>query len=177
MRPDPRYPDAPRANTFQCGLEFQDFVCQLLAREHIILQNMHSRTFQISVGENLQGFEIKFDGRCSDTGRLSIEVAEKSRDIASRPWVPSGIMRDDRTWLYIQGNHEVLFVFAKNWLRRWYAEKEPETMEKFGTVRTFYLPIEVAEVMAARVIRCDGDAVRYVNGAAHPASSTARLGR
>lgn len=153
MLPDPRYPDAPRPDTFEAGLEFQDFVCRELAREHIVLQNTCSKRWQIEMGENLQGFEIKFDARCSDTGQLSIEVAEKSRDLTSSPWVPSGIMRHDNTWLYIQGNYRVLYIFAKNWLQRWYAEKEPETKEKFGTIRTFYLKTEMAEIAAARVLR------------------------
>lgn len=159
MSRDPRYPDAPRQGTYQIGLEFQDFVCRELAREHIILQNTCSKKWQIEVGENLQGFEIKFDARCSDTGRLSIEVAEKARDLPLAPWVPSGIMRGDNTWLYIQGNYQTLYIFAKNWLRRWYTEKSPETEEKFGTIRTFYLKTEVAEVMAARVIRPDCAAI------------------
>ena len=72
-----RYPDCPDANSFQSGLEFQDFVCLRLAQEHVILQNTGSKLYQLRIGENLQGFEIKLDRRCTETGRLSIEIAEQ----------------------------------------------------------------------------------------------------
>lgn len=147
----PIYPDA-RPQAFQVGLEYQDFVCMLLAREHIILQNIGSKMYQFKVGENLQGFEIKYDERCTDTTRLSIEVAEKSRNDPDAPWISSGIMRDDNTWLYIQGNYDTVFVFAKKWLVRYFKERKPEVEEKFGTIRTFYLPFSVAEVGAARIL-------------------------
>lgn len=149
---DPIYPDAKSATSFQDGVEFQDFVCRELAKNGIILQNFSSKKYQFEVGENMQGFEIKLDRRCTETGRLSIEVEER-RENGCGPWVPSGIMRDDNTWLYMQGNREVLFIFAKNWLRRLFEEKNPEVAEKMGTVRTFYLPVRIAERFAAKVIR------------------------
>ncbi len=150
-KPDPIYVDAKSATSYQDGLDYQDFVCARLAKLHIIVQNIASKKFQFDVGENLQGFEIKLDERCADTGRLSIEVAEKSR--ADRPdWTPSGIMRDDNSWLYIQGNYDIIFIFAKNWLRRWHDKKRPLIEDKHGTIRTFYLDFKVARTMAARVI-------------------------
>jgi len=147
---EPHYPDAPRSSTFQDGLEFQDFVCEQLARQHIVLQNLSSKRYQFEVGENLQGFEIKFDGRCSDTGRLSIEIAEKA-SATNVAWIPSGIYRDDNSWLYIQGNYSVLFLFAKNWLRRYYESKRPGTHDSHGTVRKFYLPLMLARECAVKV--------------------------
>lgn len=149
--PEPHYPDAPRATTFHDGLEFQDFVCSTLARHHVILQNLASKKFQHEVGENLQGFEIKFDGPCTQTKRLSIEIAEKSRADMPR-WTPSGIFRNDNSWLYLQGNYSVLFVFAKNWLIRYYRVKQPDVFESYGTVRKFYLPFKLARECAVRVI-------------------------
>lgn len=146
------YPDA-RPNSFGVGLEYQDFVCTLLAKENIILQNLGSKLYQLKVGENLQGFEIKYDERCTDTGRLSIEVAEKSRDDPALPWTSSGILRYDNTWLYIQGNYSVVYIFAKNWLLRYYHEKQPEIESFNGTIRRFFLPFPVADKCAAKVIR------------------------
>ena len=64
---------------------------------HIILQNMSSQKYQFNIGENLQGFEIKLDTRCTETGRMSIEVAEKSRADSTK-WTPSGIYREDNSW-------------------------------------------------------------------------------
>lgn len=124
-----------------------------LARDNIILQNLGSKLYQLKVGENLQGFEIKYDERCTDTGRLSIEVAEKSRNDSNLRWTPSGIFRDDNTWLYIQGNYNVIYVFAKNWLIRWHNLKKPKIDSKKGTIRTFYLPFRIADIMAAKVLR------------------------
>lgn len=104
------------------------------------------------MGENLQGFEIKLDEPCIRTGRLSIEMFEKSRDDISLPWSKSGIQRNDNTWLYIQGNREVLFVFPKNLLTRYYNHNKPQLTEKRGTIQTFYLPIDWAIRNAAKVI-------------------------
>lgn len=151
---EPVYPDAKSPTSFRDGIEFQDFVCHQLALRHVVLQNLSSKKYQLQMGENLQGFEIKKDDWCTTSKRLSIEIAEKS--CASMPnWTPSGIMRKDNTWLYIQGNYSKIFIFAKNWLVRWYEQKAPELEDKpkLGpTVRTFYLPFSVAEVMAALVI-------------------------
>lgn len=154
--PDPFYPDAKHADSWQRGVEFQDFVCARLARDNIILQNLQSRHWQYRIGENLQGFEIKLDSRCTETGQLSIEVAEKSR-AANALWIPSGIMRDDNSWLYIQGNYEVLFVFAKKTLRAWHKQKQPELHESFGTVQKFYLALKDADRCAARTLRFTAD--------------------
>lgn len=155
-RVEPSYPDAKSPSSFQDGLEFQDFVCTTLAAQGIVLQNLSSRKYQYDVGENLQGFEIKLDSRCTDTMRLSIEVAEKTRDDSFLPWTPSGICRDDNSWLYIQGNYQVLFVFAKNWLNRYYTEKRPEVVQNRPTIKTFFLPFSIAKRCAAKVIEING---------------------
>jgi len=141
------YPHSPVKDSLEKGLSFQDFVCIELAKRHIVLQNIGSKRFQLEVGENLQGFEIKLDNGCTKFGHLSIEVAEKaSRDRLW--WTPSGIMRNDNSILYIQGNYEAFWVFAKNWLRRWKDEKCPEVDEFNGTIQRFFLDIEIADVCA-----------------------------
>lgn len=153
------YPDA-RENAVEDGLAFQDFVCTELAKHGLIIQNYSSKRYQYEVGENVQGFEIKQDRRCTDTQRLSIEIAEKTR--ADRPeWTPSGIMRDDNSWLYIQGNDEVIFVFAKRTLLLLYEHmKGQQTLQLHEepkgnpTVRAFFLPLKTAERNAAKVIYC-----------------------
>lgn len=151
QRNDPQYPNAKTKTSFQDGMEFQDFVCCTLAQTGIVLQNLSSKKWQFEVGENLQGFEIKLDNLCTKTKRLSIEVAEKSR--ADNPeWIPSGIMRNDNSWLYIQGNENVLFIFQKSLLRKFLEQRKPEVVDSLGTVRKFYLPILKAEDMAAKTI-------------------------
>jgi len=122
---EPVYPDAKSESSFQDGLEFQDFVCEKLAGESIILQNFCSKKYQFAVGENLQGVEIKYDSWCSKSGRISIEVAEKTRNDSSLQWTPSGICREDNSWLYIQGNYKLLFIFAKRFLLNYYNNKNP----------------------------------------------------
>ena len=152
---DPLYLDAKSATSYQDGMEYQDFVCERLARHHIILQNIASRKFQYEIGENLQGFEIKLDRRCLETGQLSIEVAEKTA-ANNALWVPSGIRREDNSWLYIQGNYDIIFIFSKKLLCEYQEKKKPEILESRGTVRKFYLLLDVARRWAARVIEGEG---------------------
>lgn len=150
VRPDPFYPDAKRPTVFREGIEYQDFVCTELAKRHIILQNFSSKKYQFDVGENLQGFEIKLDNLCTQTHRLSIETAERSRKEIPN-FTPSGIYRDDNSWLYIHGNYECIFVFAKNFLRALHRSgRYPE--HEIDTIRKFYLPWDDARKYAATFI-------------------------
>lgn len=141
------YPHATVANSLEKGLAFQDFVCVQLAKRHIVLQNIGSKKYQLEVGENLQGFEIKLDSRCTDTNRLSIEVYEKTaRDVLF--WTPSGILRDDNSIVYIQGNYDCFWVFMKNWLVRYFEHKSPIVEEFNGTIQRFFLPVSEADIGA-----------------------------
>lgn len=145
----PTYKHSPVRDSFEKGMEFQDYVCLRLAKEGIILQNISSKRFQFEVGENLQGFEIKLDRRCTETEQLSIEVAEKSsRDVLI--WTDSGIMREDNSWLYIQGNYDAFWVFARDWLLRYYGAKSPDVSEFNGTIRRWFLPIDHADKYALK---------------------------
>lgn len=141
------YPHATVADSLEKGLAFQDFVCIELAKRNIVLQNIGSKKYQFEVGENLQGFEIKLDRRCTETKRLSIELYEKtSRDVMF--WTPSGILRSDNSIVYIQGNYQCFWVFMKNWLVRYYEQKSPEVEEFNGTIKRFFLPFAEADVGA-----------------------------
>ncbi len=110
-----RYPDAPmdeNGDTIVKGDEYEDFVCDVIAeRCGIILRTYKSAKRQFSVGENKAGFEIKLDKQHEKYGHLSIEVAERTR--ASGPWYRSGIFRNDNSWLYIQGNKNIFWIFFK----------------------------------------------------------------
>ena len=148
---EPYYPDAKRPTTFKDGVEYQDFVCEQLAlRGNIVLQNFASKRYQLEIGENLQGFEIKFDARITDTGNVSIEIKEKSRaDIPN--WTPSGIYRDDNSWLYIQGNYDILFIFAKKFLIELHKSgRYPE--HELSTIVKFHIPIDHAKRWSAKYI-------------------------
>lgn len=150
-KPKPHYPDGKRSTLFEEGLEFQDFVADLLLSElGIALTSYSSQKFQLR-GENRQGMEIKLDRRMSDTGRISFEVAEKSNS-KIRDWTPSGIMRDDNSWLYIQGNYKKLFVFGKEILKLVYEKQYlKKTWEPTPTIKTFLMPIDEAERIALKV--------------------------
>jgi hypothetical protein len=137
------YPDSVNETSVQDGLEFQDMVCDLLRPYGVFIQNYSSRRYQFDVGENPQGIEIKLDRRCTETGRLSIEVAEKSK-AANANFVPSGIYRKDNTWLYVQGNQNVIYLFGRSFLRSLHKTgKYKEHTEP--TVKAFFLPFEAAD--------------------------------
>ncbi len=146
------YPDADRPTVFEEGLQFQDFVADLIMRElGISITSYSSKKWQVFKGENRQGIEIKLDKRILETGNISIEVAEKSRaDMPS--WTPSGIMRNDNTWLYVQGNTDIIFVFGKQILKRMYVMGyNKKVWQPKPTIQTFLLPIKRAQEVALKV--------------------------
>ncbi|MBK7381674.1 MAG: hypothetical protein IPJ03_22300 [Ignavibacteriales bacterium] len=143
-------------DSFEEGNMFQDFVCLELAKEGIILQNINSKKFQYEVGENIQGFEIKVDNRFNGyypkekppTNQLSIEIAEKTR-IELQNYTPSGIYRNDNSWIYIQGNPKCFYLFGKKLLRQ--LHKSGRYKEHIlPTVKKFYLPLEDADKYCLR---------------------------
>ena len=151
METSPKYSqkNSGHKDSFEVGNHFQDFVCIELAKCNIVMQNINSKKYQFEVGENLQGFEIKYDARCTGDGgtiatnRLSVEIAEKSN--ADNPnYIPSGIFRNDNSWLYIQGNFKEFWVFSKKFLISLYRTNKYE-LGKHPTIKTFYLPVEHAD--------------------------------
>jgi len=150
----PSYPDADRTTVFEEALEYQDFIVTLLLKEiGLVISNYSSRYYQLNYGENRQGVEIKLDRRITETGNVSVEVAEKSNAGVST-WTDSGIMRDDNAWLYIQGNYEIVFIFGKSLMRQLYlARYQDKVWEPKKTIRTFLMPIQVAEKYALKTIR------------------------
>jgi len=156
MKSNIYYPDADRPIVFEEGLEFQDFVVDLLINElGIALSNYSSKYYQQNYGENRQGIEIKLDNRILETENVSIEVAEKSR-ASIQNWTPSGIMRNDNTWLYIQGNKKIVFVFGKSILQKLYKSRyQDKVWQPKSTIRTFLMPIAEAEKYALKIFRIE----------------------
>ena len=150
----PTYPNSKDRHSFESGLDFQGFVATKLHDNlGITITNYSSMKWQFSTGENRQGIEIKLDRDCARTKRLSIEIAEKSK--ANNPsFVPSGIYRNDNSWLYIQGTWQVIFVFAKSLLiglhnsKRYLEHEEP-------TIQAYFLPYPDAYKYAAKVLEFD----------------------
>lgn len=137
-------------DSFEIGNKFADFVCIELAKDGIILQNINSQKFQYETGENLQGFEIKYDSRsmgCGGTiptGNVSIEIAEKTNS-NNNSFVNSGIYRGDNSWIYIVGNYLAFWIFSTKHLRLWYETGKLETHQPRPTIQTFRLSIEQAD--------------------------------
>lgn len=104
------------AEQLKVGQEFQDFVTCVMYRLGLPIVSLGSRRSQIEMGENMAGVEIKRDGKFHDTGNLYIETHEKAHP--SRPtYVPSGIYRDDNSWLYLIGDERVFYIMQKSVLK------------------------------------------------------------
>lgn len=132
------------------GLRFQDHVLEVLLQEGIPLMYYTSREKQ-KHGETANGIEVKYDRRCKETGNLYIEYAEKS-SASNANYVPSGIDKDDNTWLWVIGNYETLYILCKSHLRRVKTKYKPvNTPTSLG----FLLPVADAEVLAAKIITTD----------------------
>lgn len=145
------YPNSTHVDSLQVGAEFLDFVTVALAKRGLYLQPFTSKKYQYTKGESLQGWEVKLDNRFTDTGRLSIEIAEKT-NFANAAWANSGIYRNDNTWIYIQGNYQYFYIFLKKHLIGLHKSGRYEIAESHGTVRKFYLPLTDAEKYGERVM-------------------------
>ncbi len=137
------YPAAPHPDSLGGGALFQDFVVEVLSNRGIHIQVYTSKEKQLRVGESIQGFEIKLDNRSADTGRLSIEIAENSNPNNAK-WVDSGIFREDNAIFYIQGNYMGFYIFEKKTLINLFRKYKFRVSEFNGTIRRFYLPLDLA---------------------------------
>ncbi len=152
IKSDVIYPDSKDPSSFESGLQFQDFVIDLLIRElGLAVSSYSSKRWQIEQGESRQGVEIKLDRRILETGNVSIEVGEKGK-ASNWQFVPSGILRYDNTWLYIQGNPEIVFIFPKAFLIQLYKTGRYR-VDELPTIRRFLMPFKDAEKYAAKVFR------------------------
>jgi len=149
----PKYPYSKNRHSFEDGLEFQDFVCDKMNTElGIAFTNFQSKKYQFGNGENRQGIEIKEDKGTTRTGNVSIEIAERVN--INSDFVPSGIYRDDNSWLYIQGNFEVVYIFSKNILKLLHKDGryKDEIPKEVPTIKRFLLPAKDARKFAAKVL-------------------------
>lgn len=98
--------------------EFVSYWIEIIRREMCLnLTSIESKELQKKVlCDTQEGFEFKHDKIFSKTGNLWIEVAE--RHDPANGYIPSGILRDDNTWVYCQGNFRTLFFLSKKHLRK-----------------------------------------------------------
>lgn len=125
------------------GEYFQDYVVELLYENGLPIISYASKEYQCNVGENRAGIEIKNDMNFRKTGNLYIETAEKSNP-SNREYVPSGIFREDNTWLYLIGDKDTVYILSKKQLRILHALKKYREVET-PTSRGFLLPVADAE--------------------------------
>jgi len=120
---------------FKKGTEFEDFVAKILLQElGIPLMNYSSEKNQYNAGENKQGIEIKYQQQMTNFKSIFIEVSEK-RNKNNKNFIPSGIFREDKTWLWVTGDYNTLYFFSKKCLISLYKTgKYPikENKEKTG---------------------------------------------
>lgn len=95
--------------------EYEDFVFDLLREHGLTVTRYVSQKWQRK-GECSGGIEVKYDRRFVETTNLYIETAEKARPRAGS-YAPSGIYREDNSWLYVIGDYETVFIFGKQLLR------------------------------------------------------------
>lgn len=132
----------------QQGLEFQDVVTTALYQRGIVVVGYSSRRFQNTKGENMLGAEIKRDGRFRETGNLYIETAEKAHP-NNAFFVPSGIRREDNSWLYVIGDEQAVYIFSAKYLRL----LEPRYQRVYkATSQGFLMPVAEAEKYCIRKI-------------------------
>lgn len=102
---------------FEEALFYQDFVCDVLMNVlGLAVTQYASRQYQCMIGESRQGIEIKHDWQYAKTGNLYIETGEKSKPRPG-PFFPSGIRRDDNSWLYVIGDYDTIFGYSISILR------------------------------------------------------------
>lgn len=134
----------------QQGLEFQDVMTRELYQRGVVVVGYSSRRFQNTHGENMLGAEIKRDDNFRKTGNLYLEIAEKAHPSNPR-YVPSGIMRDDNSWLFVIGDEKTAYIFPTNYLRM-LSGKRGWRQVKTPTSIGLLMPIPDAEKYCIRKI-------------------------
>jgi len=143
-----------RKQQIENGQVFQDFVVDV--SWHLVglaVVQYTSKLYQHAVGESKSRCEIKWDMQYAKTGNLWIETGEKARP-REGDYYPSGIMRDDNTWLYIIGDYDRIFYCQKNILQmlsrmeRRFPPRENGTKTSLG----FLLPVSEMEKYAGVIV-------------------------
>jgi len=124
------------------GLQYQDFAVNELYKNGIPIVAFGSKKYQIEIGENKSGFEIKNDTLFSKTGNFYIEYQEKS-DGRNPNYVDSGILRKDNSWIWVIGDYNDIYIFSKKQLLFLYENiNRLELREtKTPTSKGFLLPV------------------------------------
>lgn len=153
------YPNSKHLDSLQLGQLYQAFIQYLLLKRYGVKVHFYrTKEDQYNIGESIEGIEVKFDDWCTKTGRLSIEVGEKTRaNLAA--FTPSGIMRKDNTILYAQGNMMRCWIFPKRDLQLFFKTRRPTIIDDDPkTIQKFYLYLPDA----AKIAKCSFQVSPYV---------------
>lgn len=156
-----------REQAFEDSEEYRDYITDRLHDAGIVVQQIVSKRGQFRVGENKLGLEIKLDRKFWRTGNLCIEVAEKA---VPRPgdYVPSGIFRDDNSWLFGIGNKDWFYIFSQKYVRACYQHGtvagKPIRHYTRDTSKGFLLDHETADKVAELIFKFDQGQVLIVKG-------------
>ncbi len=103
---------------------------------------------QSDEGECKSGTEMKRDGKFRETGFLHIETARRTHPVRE-VYVPSGIYRIYKPWLYIIGDEQTIYIFATKHLQALQAKYQVlETLSRRGVL----MPLEDADAYCLRKI-------------------------
>jgi hypothetical protein len=132
------------------GLAYQDFVVEQLYKHGLPLIAYSSKKYQNEIGENKAGFEIKFDNNILKYGNIYFETAEKSNS-NNLQFIPSGIFRNDNTWLYVIGDYDNIYILSKKQLKKIYENidcyKDKGILKKeILTSQGMVIPLKYAKV-------------------------------
>ena len=148
----------------ELGQEFQDHCMEIIwERLNILLGNYSSKKYQYKHGENMQGFELKYDRSFEETGNLWIEVSKRKSPY--EPYYTAGIYHQDNAWLYCIGNYKILFIFSKKLLRQLHKTgKYLVRPNKLDTSKCFLLSTEEADKYCAHKIGTLEGFVSHIGG-------------
>lgn len=148
------YPNNKHANPLQIGEAYQRKVAEAIkAQYNYQIHYYTDKQDQYNIGESSEGFEIKYDSWIGRSGRLSIEIGEKTKIILP-VFSASGIFRKDNTIWYCQGDDRYCWIFIKRELQEYYYKNRPLVISNNPpTIKKFYLPERIADAMAKRKIK------------------------
>lgn len=95
---------------------YQDFITKEMLKLGVSVNAFQSVDYQMEYGESASGIEIKNDRKMASTGNVYIEFRQTTiRGTENRD---SGIHQKDDSWLYIIGDYDKFYIFAKSHLQR-----------------------------------------------------------
>lgn len=134
------------AKDLAVGEKYQRFVAKILNEKYNLnIDYYTNRSEQLTIGESIQGFEVKYDRITSKTGNLFFEIESGGK--------PSGIYRTDNSWLWICGNYDIIYIFSKRNLQRLHKTGNYEIISnKYNSAKGFLVNQETIQEWADLII-------------------------